>query len=1056
MGEPGPSSPFASSAHYLDRLLDASGRIKTLVAQRSGADRNAQQLAKFMPFFDLLVEELKEVESAPYGWAQGLLKIQSALEAIVQLLQNTAESSVVMAIMAGRFSAGYKGVAQLLSEALHGLNADGSGLDEDTVHSIDHLRKRLNSAKFGPDANEQKAADEIRMQAATLDMGRLGTTPEDCLNSIVAALKSALHRDLTEDELQLAIASLQHMLNEAAPGSMGPEIKVMTHLKDALQLEQSRREDEARDKLASLARASSGMQDDFSRLYLGTSQSFRIPQSGFGAPAPNRVDVSNQAPPSRVDVSNHPPLANHVSWDSQTSTPGSIPRSIGASRSETRPSMERLPSGTEHMSVTSDEQENTTDRSYRSSEGSSWQLSDRDQPTGGSDRRGSGHQLKSQESAPLSNASTRSDGSHQGIGQIRSWKSQPTSSSLATLQGHGDRDDADWIIAEDEITICLKEDGSEFLLGKGAFGKVYKAMLGKVEPVALKILGGEAEDGASAEAAARALRELKLLRDARNPHIVQFLGAVLFRKQIAIVTELMPLGDLHSALAGQRIQWGPRALRIAIDVARGLAFLHRKRIAHLDLKSPNILLGRDYTAKIADVGIARVLTDSQVSTVTSTGTFAWAAPELLLGNKVTELADIYSFGVVLWELVTGEQPRRGQLRSLRVPEEAPEEVDTLVAQCMEMDPNLRPDAKQCTNRLVLLTADMPAPPPDSPTSSAASVRDSALPSQNPLARISRDMTQSSRRLDNRGSMASQPSTFTSSLNEAGFGGSPFALGRASSTMEPRRISRQDTSASMMEGYDDRVLNSTSDFDDMGSQAGDPGMRCEVRFPPTGMPKLERQLQDLVQNDCLVRDLNLAERGLNTDQSIAVAVMLAHNRSLKRLDFRRNRPELKGLQKLMAALQRNKDLVFLDLRDCVCGREGGQAIAGMLRNNNVLCELSLWNTGLRQEGACAILRALQSNTGLQRLDLGCNELGPEVGKEVAAMLKRNTGLEVLDLRNNRLGKPGVTAIVEATRDNNALRQLKLGNNAMSTMFGAGSIKSIIKEREKTTGLSIQLS
>lgn len=64
MGEPGLSSPFASSAHLLDRLSEISGRIKTLISLRSAADRNAQVLGKFMPFFDLLVEELKE---APAG-----------------------------------------------------------------------------------------------------------------------------------------------------------------------------------------------------------------------------------------------------------------------------------------------------------------------------------------------------------------------------------------------------------------------------------------------------------------------------------------------------------------------------------------------------------------------------------------------------------------------------------------------------------------------------------------------------------------------------------------------------------------------------------------------------------------------------------------------------------------------------------------------------------------------------------------------------------------------------------------------------------------------------
>ena len=68
-----------------------------------------------------------------------------------------------------------------------------------------------------------------------------------------------------------------------------------------------------------------------------------------------------------------------------------------------------------------------------------------------------------------------------------------------------------------------------------------------------------------------------------------------------------------------------------------------------------------------------------------------------------------------------------------------------------------------------------------------------------------------------------------------------------------------------------------------------------RFPPTGLPKLERQLQELVQPDCTVRELSLAARQLGPEATVAVAVMLAHNTSLRRLDFRRNRPEQRGLQ-----------------------------------------------------------------------------------------------------------------------------------------------------------------
>lgn len=87
--------------------------------------------------------------------------------------------------------------------------------------------------------------------------------------------------------------------------------------------------------------------------------------------------------------------------------------------------------------------------------------------------------------------------------------------------------------------------------------QVYKAMHNLVEPVALKLLGSDDEE-VNPEVQARAIRELELLRDCRNPHIVQFLGASIMHRQIAIVTELMPLGDLHTALSSRRVQWGPR------------------------------------------------------------------------------------------------------------------------------------------------------------------------------------------------------------------------------------------------------------------------------------------------------------------------------------------------------------------------------------------------------------------------------------------------------------------------------------------------------------------
>ena len=235
----------------------------------------------------------------------------------------------------------------------------------------------------------------------------------------------------------------------------------------------------------------------------------------------------------------------------------------------------------------------------------------------------------------------------------------------------------------------------------------------------------------------------------------------------------MPNGDLYSAIRDDgigRFAWtrkpGPsgRPLpntglnrRIALDIARGLHFLHSRRVVHLDLKSPNILLARDFTAKgsfwgvfsilfffgfekrqfrptaaifssprirppsffppaltnaslpsnnqirttnkkqktispVADVGLSKILRDRFLSTMQAVGTFAWAAPEVLLGKPTSESADIYSFGVLLWELSTAEAPPGRALRELEVPEEAPQEVADLVARCLEEDPARRPTA----------------------------------------------------------------------------------------------------------------------------------------------------------------------------------------------------------------------------------------------------------------------------------------------------------------------------------------------------------------------------
>lgn len=133
-----------------------------------------------------------------------------------------------------------------------------------------------------------------------------------------------------------------------------------------------------------------------------------------------------------------------------------------------------------------------------------------------------------------------------------------------------------------------------------------------------------------------------------------------------------------------------RGLQVAKDIATGLHYLHEKRVIHLDLKSSNILLrwnghgefdkddpsnGVDqselpqspFRAKVSDVGLARILPDTKeyILSLDGGGTWNWCAPEVILGQKCTSATDMWSFGVILWELATCEIPVRSRMREVK-------------------------------------------------------------------------------------------------------------------------------------------------------------------------------------------------------------------------------------------------------------------------------------------------------------------------------------------------------------------------------------------------------
>eukprot|EP00884_Botryococcus_braunii_P006247 jgi/Botrbrau1/15623/Bobra.4_1s0010.2 len=223
-------------------------------------------------------------------------------------------------------------------------------------------------------------------------------------------------------------------------------------------------------------------------------------------------------------------------------------------------------------------------------------------------------------------------------------------------------------IPPQDLEIAQRQDGSPWALGSGSNGTVYKGWWSGVHEVAIKVFTEVNSGGESLLVARKALlREVALLKSCRSPFIVQFLGVSFVGNDVWLCMEYMEGGNLFQAIERNKDwTWRSHRGRIALDVAKGMAFLHSHGVIHLDLKSPNILLMQDWTAKVADVGLSFLLAENKThASNLSGGTFTWTAPEILMYKRATFKSDVFSFGVILWELVTGEQPRRGRLRDIR-------------------------------------------------------------------------------------------------------------------------------------------------------------------------------------------------------------------------------------------------------------------------------------------------------------------------------------------------------------------------------------------------------
>jgi serine/threonine protein kinase len=187
---------------------------------------------------------------------------------------------------------------------------------------------------------------------------------------------------------------------------------------------------------------------------------------------------------------------------------------------------------------------------------------------------------------------------------------------------------------------------------------------------------------------------------------------------MGLIFELMESGSLYDLLHGSSedaVSNRPSdlmsKLRLCLDIADGMRFLHDSNIIHRDLKSANILLDRDGRCKIADFGLSTLKESTAASqTAGLMATPAWTDPEVALGAKFSNASDVYSFGVVVWEIFSGEVPWDDmtlvaivtqvavQGKRLTIPETFPSAVRELLSSCFDISPR-RPDFPSVIQRL---------------------------------------------------------------------------------------------------------------------------------------------------------------------------------------------------------------------------------------------------------------------------------------------------------------------------------------------------------------------
>uniref|UniRef100_A0A669B1G6 Mitogen-activated protein kinase kinase kinase 12 n=1 Tax=Oreochromis niloticus TaxID=8128 RepID=A0A669B1G6_ORENI len=257
---------------------------------------------------------------------------------------------------------------------------------------------------------------------------------------------------------------------------------------------------------------------------------------------------------------------------------------------------------------------------------------------------------------------------------------------------------------DEEWEVPFEEISDLQWVGSGAQGAVFLGKLHGQEVAVKKVRNIKETD-------------IKHLRKLKHPNIITFKGICTQAPCYCIIMEYCAQGQLYEVLRAGRKITPSLLMDWAMGIAGGMNYLHLHKIIHRDLKSPNMLITYDDAVKISDFGTSKELNDKSTK-MSFAGTVAWMAPEVIRNEPVSEKVDIWSFGVVLWEMLTGEVPYKDVDSSaiiwgvgnnslqLPVPDSCPESFKLLLRQCWNCKPRNRPSFRQILLHLDIASADI--------------------------------------------------------------------------------------------------------------------------------------------------------------------------------------------------------------------------------------------------------------------------------------------------------------------------------------------------------------